>query len=198
MNTDEMLGTIGLVAVFYLLITSIPTARRVRNLRRRIRVERTRSYWGEARVLMYKLAREGKISVHSQTFQSFVEMQTFVLRRPEEYEKISEVLFRQFMHPSTSPGVPVWRQEVPAWPAEMQEVTRNMAHGTQQLLWSRGRGRMIMFVGLKLLPWMARHLGGRMYARASRYIQVQGAKVRSVARDRELFAAMRGMEHVGP
>jgi hypothetical protein len=198
MNTHEMLGTFGLVAVLYLLITSIPTARRVRDLKRKIHIERTRSYWGEARVLMYKLAREGKISVNSHTFQSFVVMQTAVLRRPEEYDRISEVLFRQFTNPTVSPGVPVWRQEVPSWPPEMQEVTRNMAHGTQQLLWSRGRGRMIMFVGLKLLPWMAHHLGARAYARVSRYIQVRGAKVRSVARDRELFAAMRGMEHVGP
>ena len=188
MTIAEWLVVAGLVTAFYLFVTSIPLARRLRRLRHEIQTDRIRNCWGEARVLMYNLARDGKISVRSATFQEFVRVQTFVLRRPDEYKAISRVLFDDlFRQPAAAPG---WANEMSTWPHEMGEVLRIMTKGTYELLRSRRRGRLLFFVGSKL--WRAIRLRKNLEA----FIRKTVRRVPSLAADRRLFAAATRLENI--
>jgi hypothetical protein len=181
MTAQTMLAGAGVALILYLIVTTIPTSRRLRSLRHQILVDQTRNCWAEARVLTYKLAREGKLSPRSATFEHFVKTQTFILRRPDEYGQISQVLREALYSPLNTP--PAWRAEVETWPPEMDAVIRNMAAGAYHLLRSRRRGRLLLWFAQYVYPLLVRS------RRAYRFLR--SATSRWFKTDRRLFWAAR-------
>lgn len=57
-----------------------------------IRNERIRQHFASARRTLMELAISGEIDVDSITFKSFYSLQTFIMRRPDQYREISQLL----------------------------------------------------------------------------------------------------------
>jgi hypothetical protein len=145
------LAAAGLALVVYLAVTSIPVSKRLKHLQREIQKDKIRNSWADARVIMYRLAREGKLSVHSATFAEFVRLQTYILRRPDEYQEISRLLLDSILRMDQN-AKPEFQHEVDSWPEEMRDVLGYMLVGTYDLIRSRFRGRLLFFLVRKVIP----------------------------------------------
>lgn len=150
---------VGLLAVLYLVATTVPLARRVRRLKKIVRIEKTRTHWAEARDLLYTMVREGKLSSDSATFHTFCQIHTFVLRRPEEYDEISRTMASTFLAPPAAGLDNSWLAERDSWPEEMREVMNKMVAGTGALLFGHAGLRRLVVFGLKISPWLAMRIG---------------------------------------
>lgn len=161
--TGEIALFVGLLGILYFVLTTIPVSRRVRLLKKEIAIERTRSCWAEARVQLMTLAREGKLSPHSATFRTFYGLQTFVLRRPEEYDAIARELASSFLQPGRKRET-AWSSEMEEWPEEMKCVLDKMAEGTIRLVAVHATGRFLLRLPRLLVErWRQnafRHLNG--------------------------------------
>lgn len=119
------------VLALYFFVTGFMAWRRALRYRREFRVEQTRSYWAEARHRLVELVRDGKIRHDSSTFRELYRIHTFVLRRPEDYQKIAEGLAR--FSPSGPP--PEWiTREMGEWPEELRDVFDLMGKGAVDLV----------------------------------------------------------------
>lgn len=188
---------LGLLAILYLAITSIPLARRVRRLKRELRMEKTRSLWGEARAGLFDLVRQDKIRMDSATFRVFYGLQTFVLRRPDAYDEISRKMgsvLNTFPHRVTMPDPYYvgWLSEQGEWPEEMKDVFYKMSHGTLSLMTAHaGLPRFLLFWA-KVVPGAAVEGGLTRLDQVSRWLesfpgtQVDKSLVESAARMQEI------------
>lgn len=123
-----------LLSAIYLLATAVFFTKRARWYRREARLERTRSLWGEARRELFDLVRQEKLSPHSNTFIAFYEVQTEILRRPQEYEFISRQLQEGGLAPSAELPMPTWWQERAQWPQEFSSVLHKMNEGIASIV----------------------------------------------------------------
>lgn len=191
MTLDMWVAASGLILILYFLLTSIPVSRRVRHLKRELHTERIRNSWAEARVQMYALIREDKLSVHSATFREFVRMQTFILRRPERYREISEHLRYGLLRSVGEDADALdWETEIRDWPQEMHAVLVNMSNGTMELLKSRRRGRLLVLASGTVPPLLRG--GGRVYC----FFQNMVRGIKGFGPDRQLFAAAYRLEQL--
>src|SRR4051794_11049406 len=62
-----------------------------------IRVELTRQHFADARERLFNLVRAGKLDSRSQTFRAFYQIQTYILRRPDKYTEVRDVLRTSFI-----------------------------------------------------------------------------------------------------
>lgn len=191
MDALMALTATGLAITLYLVITTVPVSRRLRYLKREIHKDRVRNSWASARVMTYQLAREGKLAVDSATFTQFVALQTFILRRPDEYGPIAELLLNALARRDGDESAIAWKHEIATWPHEMRYVLQHMSEGTYALLGSRRRGRLVLF--------LSRH---RVHSRISAslaFLSKRLGRMAALSSDQRLVTVARGLEriHVG-
>ena len=127
------------------------------------RTERTRARWAKARNLLMQLVAEGKLDVRSQTFRRLYHLQTFVLRRPDEYKEISSELFESFAdRPGDSSGVDWIRDESADWPDEMVNVFREMVGGIGGLILLHLGWRRLAPLMARMAIWATAHASGQL------------------------------------
>lgn len=152
--------SVGLFAL-YLLATAWQTRRRAARYSRLCHTEQVRSVWAEAREDLFDLVRDEKLNPRSATFRVLFGLQTFVVRRPNAYEEIADMLQRQT---STRPASEEasWLQERPIWPTEMAAIMAKMARGTEMLAlgYPGLPGKLLRFLWTRM-PGVAAQLARR-------------------------------------
>src|SRR5688572_750129 len=101
----------------------------------KIRVEQIREYFAKLRIDTLNLARDEKLDINSYTFKLLYVMQTFVLRRPDEYKKLSKHFADSFLFKSGTTAPPEWMiTEAATWSAEAREIVIRTGEGLMLLV----------------------------------------------------------------
>jgi hypothetical protein len=114
-------------------IVGIFTWRRTRQLRHKLRVERTLHHFAEVRNQLTQLALERKIDAHSQTFQQLYTINTYIMRRPDAYPQISSMLQYLIMNREAERSDSL-SAESKNWSPEMKEVVKASADALGYLI----------------------------------------------------------------
>jgi hypothetical protein len=151
MTTQDMLWlvvvwTTGLVVVAYFVSSAAFYRRKAAEYRRVARLERTRSVWAHARLALFDLVRHGKLDPRSATFREFYELQTVILRSPDQYEEIAMELNDKDMVSSRPGRKAPWRSEIRDWPPGMGEVLQYMIDGFEALQKCQPTGKDQVFI----------------------------------------------------
>jgi len=116
------------------IIVGILTWRHTRQLRHKLRVERTLQLFAEARNQLTKLALEEKIDANSKVFQQLYIMTTYIMRRPDAYPQISLMLQYSFSQENESEKDLSWYDESKTWSPEVKEVVKASADALGSLI----------------------------------------------------------------
>jgi hypothetical protein len=99
-------------------------------LEHRIRVEHARAQFADAREKLVKFAINGQIDSRSQKFRELYHAQTFIMRRPDQFDEIGKVLrtsvFATLAKDESNPGTQIR--------PEIIEVLRPMTAGVALLI----------------------------------------------------------------
>lgn len=124
----------ALIAIAYFAVSALFLTRRKRWYEREARLERTRSYWAQARFHLFNLVRAEKLNPRSATFTEFYQLQTQILRHPEAYEFISmQLQHGGLVGDHEGEQEPAWLRERHSWPKEMSVVLHTMYQGLAAL-----------------------------------------------------------------
>ena len=96
-----------------------------RTIKHTIRVERTRHHFAEARTKLLKMVRESKIDANSETFKTIYHINTYVMRRPDQYPEISRKVLRAILLSKKEGSL---TSEAQDWDQETKEVVRETAN----------------------------------------------------------------------
>jgi hypothetical protein len=128
------------IAAILLVLTAIECGRLVLLLRKRsqyqhlLRVERTRAHFAQARNDLIGLVCQGKLDPNSRTFRLFYGIQTFILRRPDHYDLIGEMLWQQFVSPAGSSQPSRLAEEPGTWSDDIKGIVMRTAQGFELLM----------------------------------------------------------------
>ncbi len=101
--------------------------RRVRRVARKYqhlyRVEVTESHFANARNELMQLALQKKIDVNSFTFKYLYSFNTALMRRPDQFQKLSESMFKSIWRNSeTNSNENIFKKEQEQWTPEVKRV----------------------------------------------------------------------------
>ena len=127
MGTDNII-ILALLLIFLREVVIILLAwRKIVTLEEKQRIECTTRRFAKARAHLMDLAVQGIISTDSYTFQSLYTINTFVMRRPDQYAEISALLFRVILTGENSKDPDPLTQESVTWTPEIKAVMRETA-----------------------------------------------------------------------
>src|SRR5258705_8526855 len=106
------------------LIVGLFVWRSRRKIRQAIRKERTQSQFAQARNEVMRLAQTSRINMNSETFGFLYRINTFVMRRPDQYREISSWLTTRFLNPSKPAQNNALREESKQWTPEIKAVVK--------------------------------------------------------------------------
>ncbi|HEY0003736.1 MAG TPA: hypothetical protein VGB17_02910 [Pyrinomonadaceae bacterium] len=105
-----------------------------RKVEKQIRDERTQAYFAEARIKLMGLALHDKVSVDSATFKVFYGLNTAIMRRPDAYAEIGNLLARCIVESMDQEVSSPFIEESKAWSVEVKEVAAKTAEGVHFLI----------------------------------------------------------------
>lgn len=106
-----------------------------RHIRRDLRAEKIRGLMGESRNQLVTLAIHQKIDINSETFRALYPIQTFILRRPDQYDEIADWLRRAFLsYRGTTKTEGPLDVEARVWTPEIRMSARKMAEALDLLV----------------------------------------------------------------
>lgn len=104
------------------------------------RVEQTRGHFAGARNELLRVVRDGELSVDSETFRQIYGIQTFIMRRPDQYVEISEQLTRALWRHNGERATWI-DEEAPTWTPRVRDVMSQTAQGIGLVIWNYSRIR---------------------------------------------------------
>ena len=91
--------------------------------------ERVRDHFAYLRQELITLVKEDKLDINSDTFKMFYNIQTFILRRPDKYRGISEVLSDSLLLATSKHTSSGLDDEIEAWNSGTKNMAMNTAKG---------------------------------------------------------------------
>ncbi|MCA1623181.1 MAG: hypothetical protein LC768_07115 [Acidobacteria bacterium] len=136
MNTITFIVFIILLAALYHFVIGTITGFRVRKLRQVIYRERTQSSFALVRNELMRLARAEKISVRSETFAIFYELNTIGMRNPDRYHLLSLALHQALGNLNLNDNTKTTKTELDneMWGASMETLLNLQIQALSSLL----------------------------------------------------------------
>jgi hypothetical protein len=149
-----------------------------RKLRHFVRVENARSRFASARQNLFSLVLRGELSPESETFHRLHKLQTFILRRPDQYAGIRDVLASEFLRSPPDNEPSEITAEASAWSEDTKQVVRETARALALIIFD--------YSPLRLWIWQwqeqfrhspaHRHLRGKASKAVRRFLELLASR----------------------
>lgn len=124
-----VVAAVLLIGAFFQVLTALRIRAERKRLAHMLLVERIRAHFAVPRHTLTKLAIEGKIDVNSNAFHSLYQIMTFILRRPDQYKELSDVLAKELLNGVPEGSGTRLKSELSVWPSEAKSVISEIANG---------------------------------------------------------------------
>lgn len=179
MTALTVLTIIVLLWVLRELILMLYAKKRISNLNRVIRIERSQTAFAEARFALMRLVVDDKIDPHSKTFGFLYFINTLFMRRPDKYMEMKEAIkgkpgMGEYLRQELNSTMESEQKYLPAertqWTNEVRDVMKRTADAMDNVLWDYSlRWRIFVYLAQhpgvrKTVEWILRGLSDNIVA----------------------------------
>ncbi|MGH9766706.1 MAG: hypothetical protein ACREAB_04660, partial [Blastocatellia bacterium] len=136
MTAISMMGLLLFISGLTAWVAGIWLHLKRRRIRHKIRVEITQRHFAEARNALMELVLKGELDPRSATFQRLYYLNTHIMRRPDQYQEISQVLKRTISRGHKDDLSDPLLKETHAWTLGIKKAVLATADAMRQLIFN--------------------------------------------------------------